>query len=86
MTKGKENRRILFDSNGRLAAVLRRRAKFGPNAFLFGTEDGDYLASFTTAWGWLLLIADGHGTNVTRGPSTLDDGEHRCRIKPARDR
>lgn len=40
-TKDKENRRIPFDPNGRLAAVLSRRGKLGPNAFVFGTENGE---------------------------------------------
>jgi hypothetical protein len=35
-TKDQENRRIPFDPNGRLAAVLRRRGKLGLNAFVFG--------------------------------------------------
>lgn len=35
-TKDKENSRIPFDPNGRLAAILKRRAKLGLNAFVFG--------------------------------------------------
>lgn len=49
-TKDKENRRIPFDPEGRLAAILRRRGKLGPNAFVFGTENGEYVGSFKTAW------------------------------------
>jgi integrase len=48
-TKDKENRRIPFDPDGRLAAILHRRGKLEPNAFVFGTENGEYLASFKTA-------------------------------------
>lgn len=61
-TKDKENRRIPFDPNGRLAAVLQRRGKLAPNAFVFGTENGEFVGSFKTAWESLLLIANGHET------------------------
>jgi integrase len=44
---------------GRVAAVLSRRGKLGPNAFVFGTENGEYVGSFKTAWESLLLIANG---------------------------
>lgn len=37
-TKDKENRRIPFDADGRLAAILARRASLGPTAFVFDTE------------------------------------------------
>jgi hypothetical protein len=55
-TKDKENRRIPFDPNGRLAAILSRRGKLGPNAFVCGTDNGEYVASFKTAWESLLLV------------------------------
>ena len=71
-TKDQENRRIPFDPNGRLAAVLQRRGKLGPNAFVFGTEDGDYLAGFRTAWESLLLIADGHETKRPKHGARVD--------------
>jgi hypothetical protein len=58
-TTDKENRRIPFNPNGRLATVLSRRGKLGPNAFVFGTENSEYVASFKTAWESLLLIANG---------------------------
>jgi integrase len=59
-TKDKENRRIPFDPEGRLAAVLRRRAKLGPQAFVFGTEAGEYQANIQTAWETLRLLAYGY--------------------------
>jgi integrase len=71
-TKDKENRRIPFDPNGRLAAVLQRRGKLGPNAFVFGTDDGDYVASFRTAWESLLLIAAGHDTKRAKRGARVD--------------
>jgi hypothetical protein len=40
-TKDKENCRIPFDPEGRMAAILRRRISLGPNAFVFGTESGE---------------------------------------------
>jgi integrase len=61
--KDAENRRIPFDPHGRLAPILKRRAALGPNAFVFGSEAGEYLSSFKTAWESLLLLANGHDTN-----------------------
>jgi integrase len=71
-TKDKENRRIPFDPNGRLAAVLSRRGKLGPNAFVFGTENGGYVGSFKTAWESLLLIANGHETKRAKPGARVD--------------
>ncbi len=71
-TKDHENRRIPFDPNGRLAAVLRRRGKLGPDAFVFGTDVGDYLASFRTAWESLLLVANGHDTKRVAPGARVD--------------
>src|ERR1700730_11593177 len=56
-TKDKENRRIPFDPEGRLEAILRRRGKLGPDAFVFGTENGAYQANIQTAWDTLRLFA-----------------------------
>jgi len=56
----------------RLAAVLRRRGELGPNAFVFGTDDGDYVASFKTAWESLLLIANGHDTKRAKPGARVD--------------
>ena len=60
--KDAENRRIPFDPQGRLTPILKRRAALGPNAFVFGSEAGEYLSSFKTAWESLLLVANGHDT------------------------
>jgi len=76
-TKDKENRRIPFDPNGRLSAVLRRRGKLGPNAFVFGTENGEYLSSFKTAWESLLLIANGYDTKRPKPGARVDRAELR---------
>jgi len=56
-TKDKENRRIPFDPEGRLAAILQRRGNLGPDAFVFGTESGEYQANIQTAWDTLRLLA-----------------------------
>jgi hypothetical protein len=40
MAKAKENRRIPFNPEGRLAAILERRAKLGPDAYVFGSASG----------------------------------------------
>jgi integrase len=58
--KDKENRRIPFDPEGRLVAILRRRASLGATAFVFGTESGEYQAEFQTAWDTLRLLAHGY--------------------------
>src|SRR4029450_11490102 len=71
-TKDKENRRIPFDTNGRFAAVLSRRGKRGPTAFVFGTENGEYVGSFKTAWESLLLIANGHETKRAKPGARVD--------------
>ena len=43
--KDSENRRIPFDLHGRLAPILKRRATLGPQAFVFGSPDGQFAAS-----------------------------------------
>lgn len=71
-TKDMENRRIPFDPNGRLAAVLRRRSQLGSHAFVFGTENGEYVGSFKTAWESLLLVANSHDTKRTKPGARVD--------------
>ena len=44
--KDSENRRIPFDPNGRLAPILKRRKALGPPAYLFGSSDGEFVASY----------------------------------------
>jgi integrase len=70
-TKDKENRRIPFDPNGRLAVVLSRRGKLGAKAFVFGTENGQYVGSFKTARESLLL-ANGHQTKRAKPGARVD--------------
>src|SRR5207245_1289374 len=60
--KDRENRRIPFDPEGRLAPILNRRKSLGPNAFVFDSPAGEYVDSFKTAWESLLLVANGHDT------------------------
>jgi integrase len=57
--KDKENRRIPFNPNGRLAAVLKRRATLGPDAYVFGSINGEYQPTIQTAWETLKLLANG---------------------------
>src|SRR5688572_17390138 len=57
--KDRENRRIPFNPNGRLAAILKRRAVLGPNAFVFGSTHGAYQPTIQTAWETLKLLANG---------------------------
>jgi integrase len=65
-TKDKENRRIPFNREGRLAAILKRRSKLGPDAYVFGTEAGEYQPELQTAWETLRLLARGVQPRVTR--------------------
>ncbi len=58
--KDSENRRVPFDPQGRLAPILKRRAKLKASAFVFGSPRGDYQESFKTAWESILLRANGH--------------------------
>ena len=57
--KDKENRRIPFNPKGRLAAILKRRAALGPDAFVFGSTHGAYQPTIQTAWETLKLLANG---------------------------
>jgi integrase len=57
--KDKENRRIPFNPKGRLAAILKRRADLGPDAYVFGSSNGTYQPTIQTAWETLKLLANG---------------------------
>ena len=70
--KDAENRRIPFDPQGRLAPVLKRRASLGPNAYVFGSPAGEFVANFKTAWESLLLIANGHETKRAKPGARVD--------------
>jgi len=70
--KDAENRRIPFDPHGRLAPILKRRAALGPNAFVFGSSSGEFMASFKTAWESLLLLANGHDTKRAKPGARVD--------------
>lgn len=48
--KDKENRRIPFNPDGRVAAILSRRRTLGPDAYVFGTATGEYQSELQTAW------------------------------------
>ena len=70
--KDAENRRIPFDPQGRLAPILKRRAALGPYAFVFGSPDGEFVASFKTAWESLLLVTHGHDTKRVKPGARVD--------------
>jgi integrase len=57
--KDKENRRMPFNPKGRIAAILRRRKALGPEAYVFGSENGAYQPNIQTAWETLRLLAHG---------------------------
>jgi len=70
--KDSENRRVPFDPQGRLAPILRRRAKLASSAFVFGSPEGDYQDSFKTAWESLLLRANGHDSKRPKEGGRVD--------------
>lgn len=57
--KDRENRRVPFDPDGPLAAILTGRARLGPLAYVFGTANGEYQPNIQTAWETLKLLAYG---------------------------
>jgi len=57
--KDRENRRIPFNPQGRLAAILERRAVLGPDAFIFGSTHGERQPTIQTAWETLKMLANG---------------------------
>src|SRR5207248_11693564 len=58
--KDRENRRIPFDPEGRLAPILKRRKSLGPSAFVFGSPAGEDVESLKTSWDALLRVAHRH--------------------------
>jgi len=68
--KDKENRRIPFNPKGRLAAILERRSKLGPEAYVFGSETGTYQPNIQTGWETLRLLA--HGCEPRTGKKGAD--------------
>jgi integrase len=57
--KDRENRRIPFNPSGRLAAILKRRATLGADAYVFGGAAGSFQPNIQTAWETLRLVALG---------------------------
>jgi integrase len=57
--KDRENRRIPFNPKGRLAPILKRRGTLGPDAFVFGSVNGERQPTIQTAWETLKLLANG---------------------------
>jgi integrase len=64
--KDKENRRIPFNPDGRLAAILDRRRTLGPDGYVFGSASGKYQPELQTAWETLRLLAYGIEPRPTR--------------------
>jgi len=71
-TKDRENRRIPFDPDGRLAAILHRRGALGPEAYVFGTEAGERIASFKSSWESLLMLANGYDCKRAKAGARVD--------------
>jgi integrase len=57
--KDKENRRIPFNPQGRVAAILKRRDALGRDAYVFGSTTGAFQPTIQTAWETLRLLANG---------------------------
>src|ERR1700704_4021869 len=57
--KDRKNCRIPFNPKGRLAAILQRRGTLGPDAFVFGSVNGEHQPTIQTAWETLKLLANG---------------------------
>ena len=70
--KDRENRRIPFDPEGRVAPILKRRKSLGPSSFVFGSPAGKYVESFKTAWESLLLVANGYDTKRAKHGARVD--------------
>jgi PadR family transcriptional regulator, regulatory protein PadR len=70
-----ENRRIPFNPESRLAAILKRRRPLGPDANVFGTANGEYQSELQTAWETLQLLAYGvePRPSLPIGPDTALD-------------
>ena len=80
--KDKENRRIPFNPNGRLAAILKRRATLGPDAYVFGSTHCAYQPTLQTGWETLKLLAN--GIELKAGPQGIKDNQEQLRLhRPA---
>jgi integrase len=64
--KDQENRRIPFNPKGRLAAIVKRRKKLGPEAYVFGSASGTYQPELQTGWETLRLLAHSVTPRSTR--------------------
>jgi integrase len=75
--KDRENRRIPFNPHGRMVAILEGRAALGPEAYVFGSENGTYQPNIQTAWETLRLLA--HGVEPQRGKAGQKINEEQLR-------
>ena len=74
-TKDRENRRIPFDAEGRLAAILQASRTLGPDAFVFGTRErrvpGEHPRRPGTPCGsWRTAISHGATRRATGGTAS----------------
>ena len=70
--KDKENRRIPFNPKGRLAAILKRRAALGPDAFVFGSTHGDLPADDSDGVGDAEAAGERHRAASRQGRSGME--------------
>jgi hypothetical protein len=69
--KDKENRRIPFNPEGRLAAILERRAKLGPQAYVFGSATGEYQSELRDSAALLEIDTNDHRRGSPRATSSF---------------
>jgi integrase-like protein len=65
LPRGRERERCTIE-------ILKRRSRLGPNAFVFGTENGEFISNFKTAWESLLPVASGHDTKRAKPGARVD--------------
>lgn len=75
--KDRENRRIPFNPHGGTVAILERRATLGPEAYVFGSENGTYQPNIQIAWETLRLLA--HGVEPQGGKAGQKINEEQLR-------
>jgi len=68
---------VPFNPNGRLAAILKRRATLGPEAYVFGGTHGAYQPMIQTGWETLKLLAN--GIELKGGPAGLKENARAAR-------
>jgi integrase len=80
--KDEENRRIPFNPQGRVAAILERRAALGPDAFVFGSASGALPAEHPDRLGNAEATRERHRTEARKGGSAMESRATRTHRSP----